>query len=129
MCGIEDIRGIARCADGEEDVAFFAQTEHLLREYEVGRLIVGESRAEGDLVDEGDRGQSLLQVLDEVFGIFGTGFHELLPFLLAQAAREQKSLHQLARDVLGVRRAAAVAADEQLTAVPVAFDDRLCSCP
>ena len=44
---------------------------------------------------------------------------------LFQAARQKESLHEFARDVLGVRRAAAVAAYEQLAAIPVAFDDHL----
>ena len=71
--GIENILRIARRADGEKDVALLSHAEYLLGKDEVGRLVVGECRAKGDLIDEGEGGQGFLQVLDKVCRILRAG--------------------------------------------------------
>ena len=121
---VEDVRRVAGRRDGEERVVFVAHAEHLLRKDEVGRLIVREGRAERDGVDERDRGERALEVFQEIVGARGAGRFEFRLPVRAEFARQQKAFHEFADDVLGIGRAAAVAAGDELAMVLVRRDQR-----
>lgn len=108
--GVEDVGGVARRADAHQHVAGSSVGVDLLGEHQLRCDVVGEGGCERGVSGERHGGQAALQVVGDKPAVCAVILDQGGSGFVGQGTLEHESFHQLADDVVGVRRAAAVAA-------------------